>query len=90
MSEIVIIQKGSYKFEAKQCESCKRFKKLNKFRYIKYSNAYRKICIQCEKKKREKIKKEKLSLRKNMECQKGFTKMQKCVLQLKQITRQRI
>ena len=64
MSEIVTIQKGLYKFKAKQCEHCKKFKKLNKFRYIQYFNAYRKICIQCEKKKREKIKKEKIKFKK--------------------------
>ena len=64
MSEIVIIQNGSYKFEAKQCEHCKKIKKLNNFRYIPYFNTYRKICIQCEKKKRQKIKKEKVKFKK--------------------------
>lgn len=64
MSEIITIRKGSYKFKAKQCGLCKKNKTLNKFRYIQYFEAYRKICIQCEKRKREKIKKEKIKFKK--------------------------
>ena len=60
MSKIVIVKRGSYKFKAKQCKYCNKFRALDKFRYIQYLDVYRKICIQCE----GKIKKEKIKFKK--------------------------